>query len=314
MNKLNYIFVLMVSIYFYCGTLSLALTDLTLSGTTPYNVALGKTGVYGSNGIESIFENPAYVDHVHAYSSDFVNFKLPDQTDMYILGVKYNFEQGWTLGSAIARTAVSDIAHTGMDQNGDIIILDTFSFSQYKFKNVLAKAIDPRLQLGLGVSLESIKAGRYASGSGWICDVGLVYFIDDNIQLGLRADIFGNYYLFNVPFGVMTFQDGSSEDIPKKLNLGMKIRFISDVNIMLAGNYIDGQDLSPSLGVSYLAAKGLELRAGITQERTSMMTRSFCYSFGVGVGLGMLRIDYAFKQNPEFSDMNLQAFSIGLLN
>lgn len=290
-----------------------AFTDLMLAGSTPYNIALGNTGVYGSSGIESIFENPAYIDTSHNISAGFMTSKLPDEANLYMGGVRVNFEQGWTWGAAFARTAVDEINHTGLDVNDNPVILDTFSYSQLKFKNVLAKAINRNLQVGLGVSLESLQAGSLASGSGLLCDLGLVYIIDENIQLGLRSDIFGEYYLFNIPFGAIKFKGGDTEVIPNKVNAGLNIKAMPDLNVMIAASHIRKQDINISLGANYLAAKQLEIRAGISQERISKGERAYSLSLGLGVLLDIFRLDYAFKNHPEFNDMNLHAFSMGVL-
>ncbi|MEO0077406.1 MAG: hypothetical protein ABIK86_00195 [candidate division WOR-3 bacterium] len=139
----------------------------------------------------------------------------------------------------------------------------------------------------------TVGAGCHGLGQVWageVLDLLVAVDVGTAVQLGtLRIGLSGRR--INVP----RLHDGS--ELPPLIRVGGSWQPVSDVT--LAVDLLrEGAEESAALGVELRLVPQLRLKAGLT-------TLPMCYSGGIGVDVGPVRVDYAWQFHPQLKSTHV---------
>lgn len=238
-------------------------------------------------------------------------------------GVAWPFGPRYTLALSVTRMGVDDIPDTrgaliDLDGNGQLDPNERLdpskitSFSTADWVAYLTYAFQSNNRLALGVNLKLISRSLLdASAMGVGFDIGALYRVTDALSLGATVQ--------DVTTTLMAWSTGRNELVSPTLKLGAgyginalggTITPALDFDIMFENRrfastfHVGAVSVNPRAGLEYRFQDLFALRAGYsdTQDLT----------FGAGIHLPKLYLDYAFGQNDLFTEFKDASHRISL--
>ena len=247
-------------------------------------------------------------------------------------GVAWPFGEKYTLALSVTRSGVDDIPDTrdaliDLDGNGQLDPNDRIdpskvqSFSAADWVAYLTYAFRSNDRLALGVNLKLLRRDlldENAMGVGF--DIGAQYRMTDELMLGATVQ--------DVTTTLMAWSTGRNELVSPTLRvgasyaiaaLGGRIMPALDLEIMGEGREFASTvnlgpvSVNPRFGLDYRFKDVFSLRGGLSDvffddkhEKKQLLT------FGAGIHLPKLYLDYAFGQNDLFSEFKDASHRISL--
>jgi len=169
--------------------------------------------------------------------------------------------------------------------------------------------------LAVGANLKFLSQGfegfsNAPTATGLEADLGVIYMPTDKFTVGAM--------LHNILRGSggesLTWSTGEKEEIPVYLGLGCSYKVIDNVLVAIDSD-LSSMNTVYRGGIEWQVIPLLALRAGIDQKNTSINDNetgiSSAYSLGAGIMWSGFRFDYAYKQNPVFTEYSTHYFSLG---
>ncbi len=287
------------------GANYLMLTDL---GSSAEMIRRGNIEGFsaGSNGI---FENPAGLYRVNKISTSVFSSKLMDEVNYRNVSVAYSSDIG-VIAIGYMDAGVDDIISTKLQGEGDnatVIADGTFSYKNRVMKIGYQTSITDQLHLGVSGVGYLNEISTY-SGTGYNIDVGLIYLFSElEVSLLVRN-------LIPLKVDYSDTDDASysgEEDLPMQMVLSAAYPF-GDLDIMGQFKY-DGTNTLMGAGLEYtpkFLMEMLTLSAGY-KEYSALDTISNTVTFGAGLNLFGLSLDYAYEQSDHFEYDSNNFASVG---
>jgi len=168
-------------------------------------------------------------------------------------------------------------------------------------------------QIGVGANVKFLSQGldgsisSAPSASGMELDLGAMYSPSNKLTIGAT--------LQNAA-GSLDWSTGEKETLPRLFKLGCAYKALDNVTVALDTDFdLDGgRDMVAHGGAEWQVIPFLALRAGIDQKAASIAEdttgTTTDYILGVGLTLDGFRFDYAYRQDPNFSELSTNYFSI----
>ena len=221
-----------------------------------------------------------------------------------------------TLGFGYISTGVNAIPTSIV--TGEIINTDYYdSLFLVSYSTPLARWLDYGNNVFVGSNFKVFSRG-YSGGvnqyaSGYSMDFGLKVIVSPNLSLGVSSINFLPVSLG----GVVKLSSGAEESLAGMTKLGVAIRPVQYNRKLLIAIDTDlpaqsGRPVTSHVGVEYKLMEALALRAGADQTinpGTASQT-SWSPAFGVSLGYGGLRVDYAY--HPYYNDPGLASTYLSL--
>ncbi|MCB2204907.1 PorV/PorQ family protein [bacterium] len=247
-------------------------------------------------------------------------------------GVAWPFGEKYTLALSITRSGVDDIADTrnaliDLDGNGQLDPNDRIDpskveyFSATDWVGYLTYAYNANDRLALGVNLKLLRRDLHdenAMGVGF--DIGAQYRMSDKLMLGASVQ--------DVTTTLMAWSTGRNELVSPTVRvgaayaieaLGGRILPTLDLEMMGEGREFASTvnlgpvSINPHVGLEYRFRDVFALRGGLSDvffddkhDSKQLLT------FGAGIHLPKLYLDYAFGQNALFSEFKDASHRISL--
>jgi len=297
--RFGYSFVLLMFML-VVSSVQAAMLDTESAGCSARMIALGGRCPVDNQGIESIYENPGSLGD-KGLRIGVSNMSVLDAYNYSTVGVKLTSPEGYMLGIGLQKMGVDGLFST-VESEGKFEVADTFSYEHFNLKLALGKQLTPRLSVGVGASYQQVGVGQYAEGEGYSLDVGMQYNLTDWLHLGIVADnILGN----------MKWEEGAEEDFGPSLTAGASVNFFNFVGIYLQATGNESRLVNYSGGVSCRLLDVLELR-GSYQPIENDSVKETWINGGVGLSLGGIQLDYAYRYDVENTGNSYSVASVGL--
>ncbi|MFC1477986.1 S-layer homology domain-containing protein [Candidatus Margulisiibacteriota bacterium] len=257
--------------------------------------AMGLSTVAFQNDINSLFHNPAGIEHDGKFQAVSMYSKMMEEVDYILLGVSFPVS-GYTLGLGINSISAPDVyyAESFDSQTGNPNMISN-EYRNDLFQVTVARTFYPWIPLSVGGSLKYLRQGIMSdaelSGTGFGMDVGAIYDVLPNIAVGLS---YKNIY------SSFAWGTGTNETLQKVLSAGINTNWLND-DLNVAGKIEYNGDLSDfllSMGVEYHYLKFLSLRAGYKDckavDESNAGTKHGSITLGTGLRFGNYSLDYAY--------------------
>ena len=143
-------------------------------------------------------------------------------------------------------------------------------------------------------------------GIGFASDIGIIYkSLSDRFSMGLALNNFGGQIGRTMEFDVYKF-NGTKESLPKSMKMGFGFKFLDKKNLVLLTD-IGNEGISPSdykwnIGMEYSPVSMVSFRSGISGSNG--LAYLMCPSFGLGIKLSGLVLDYAAEMSESLGNKN----------
>ena len=296
--------------------------DLTAVGMGARPIALGGAYTGIADDASAIFTNPAGLGNQNTLSFVSMSTQILTCVDYQLAGFSYPTQYGtFGLGYIAASTPAGDYIHMvgsttveggAMNYTNQMLILSYGgNFSDQARATFIGK--DNVKYFGLGANVKLLSQGLSGSirtapsASGLTADIGAIYAINDRVTVGAAVQNLG---------GSLSWSTGEREKLPMLLKLGGAYKALDNVTVALDTDFdLDGgRDMVAHSGVEWQVIQYLALRAGIDQKAASVddATTGSATSYTAGVGLMFqgFRFDYAYRQDPNYSEFSTHYFSL----
>lgn len=285
---------------FINGAVQAAMIDTELAGCSARMIALGGRSPVDNKGIESIYENPGSLGDA-GLRIGMSNMSVLDAYNYSTVGIKLTSEEGYMLGVGVQKMGVDGLFST-VQSEGRFEVDNTFGYEHFNLKLALGKKINSKLSIGVGASYQQIGVGEYAEGEGYSLDVGLQYDMTKWLHLGIVAD--------NV-IGVMDWEEGAEEELASSITVGASMSFLGDGGIYLQATGDGEKPVSYSGGLSYKFFDTLELRGSYQPIKNGDVEQTWING-GVGLSIGGIQLDYAYRYDMEHTGNSYSVASVSL--
>jgi hypothetical protein len=284
---------------------------------------LGMGGAFTSlaNDTNAIFTNPAGLGVIEDWSVTSMSTQLLRKVNCQLAGGSVKLGPG-TFG--IGYIGTSAPAGYKYDGDGNLISSKPISYNSsvilLSYGVSLSNIIKSGKGMGnvaIGGSVKAISKGfselEKANASGTSMDIGLIMRPNKSIfSFGASINNIGSSIKWvsdskEIIEGVTKLgasakligADGMFKDLPGQLVASADLKLLSG-----------GKPAAMSIGAEYKVMNYLALRAGLDQEPISASETSNCFTAGVGVEFSGFRFDYAYKADPDSSELSNHYFSI----
>jgi hypothetical protein len=174
--------------------------------------------------------------------------------------------------------------------------LYVFGKSNYYQESVLSLAFAYRMRerFSVGANLKYMRvgfSGEYDALSAFSMDVGSVFKVNPEVQLGLGVRNINQPELVT-----------NSDDIPANVSFGLAVFPFEEVTLLFDLSYEERYRERLHFGQEINLLKNLPLRFGI-------QTSPACYAFGAGFNFDKLLLDYAYSNHSVLGDTHKISFS-----
>ncbi len=291
------------------GSVNAPSVDITEVGMGARPIALGGAYTGLADDASAIFTNPAGLARQNSLSFVSMSSQILNTVDYKLIGFSYPTQYGHLgIGYVGASTpAGSHIYYVG----GVTTEGGAMDYTNQMF--ILSYGKDISEQVGVGANVKFLSQGLSGSisnaptASGMELDLGAMYAPTSRLTVGAT--------LQNVA-GSLDWSTGEKETLPRLFKLGCSYKAIENVLVALDTDFdLDGgRDMVAHGGAEWQVIPLLALRAGIDQKAASIdegtTGTSTNYLLGIGLTLDGFRFDYAYRQDPNFSELSTHYFSI----
>jgi hypothetical protein len=302
--------ILMVSVsYADDGSATAPSVDLTDVGMGARPIALGGAYTGLADDASAVFTNPAGLARQNNISFVSMSTQILNTVDYKLIGFTCPTQYGQFGVGYIGATTPAGY-HTyyvgGVTTEGGAM-----NYTNQMF--ILSYGKEVSGNVGVGANVKFLSQGldgsisNAPSASGMSLDLGAMYEPTSRLTIGAT--------LQNIA-GSVNWSTGENETLPKLFKLGCAYKALENVTVALDTDFdLDGgRDMVAHGGAEWQVIPFLSLRAGIDQQAASISEgttgTTTDYVLGVGLNLGGFRFDYAYRQDPNFSELSTNYFSI----
>ena len=274
--------------------------DISRIGMGARAIAMGRAQA-AARDLPSIFVNPANAASIDKFGAVSMYTNPAEDLNFGLIGVDFPIKEGamGTLGISYLSSAITGIQATALDASGRAYPTSSFDFSSKLMTFCYGKEVNSYLSSGVALKFFSKNFEGIAGGaaSGVDADLGLIFYPNDNLILGLSAQNILPSDWANLSWGT-----GLKEDIP--VNLKMGASFTPREELQMLGDYDSMGALH--LGAEYWIRKNLALRGGAEAYPNSLN-----FSLGVGFKHEGFSFDYAYYLDTALFSNSAHFFSLG---
>ena len=311
--------------------------DITDAGSSARVLGLGKAFTAVAGDPSSIFVNPAGLSTINSVDLTTMYTTYMDDMKLTLLGGTYPVPGG-VMGFGYAGNFSGDTPVTTIDASGRVI--DTGSRMNYSANQLVVSyatrfggfpiLFESMKNMAFGVSgkiyLQNMTGPGGGTASGFDVDAGLLY----KHRNGVMVSVLAKNMLPSTggQLGTLVWSTGGKDGIPSVLKFGTNIKVLgSDGLINAGGQQLDAAvDLDtdmasgkPALfhaGVEWKPVEMLALRTGLDQEQAvGTDTRvSNNGTFGIGLKIGNIGFDYAYRAYSALAENSAHYFSFNISN
>ena len=291
-------------------------TDPVQIGASARFLSLGKSFMSVANDSTAIFINPAGLAQLDSWSANSMLGKHMNEYNQVVLGYEYPTSMG-TFGIGYTSYSIQ-VSVPSVYQQLPIPIISgeaNFRYGNYVFLLSYANKLDfiyPNLYGGATLKLykgELAGSGiNTVNGNGMDLDLGLLYKLNSNWQLGLALQSI----LPASMGGKMSWSDNTEAAYPATVKAGASFKPRQDINLSLDSDFFPTQSSLPTLlhfGAEWVATTLVTLRGGIDQGTRGNSTNNNL-SLGVGFKFIEFNFDYAYHTYYDESTFNSHYVSI----
>ena len=309
----------------FLGHSALAVNGVTFDPSrTLYSarqLGMGGVSINFSNDANGVFSNPAGLTGLEfpQLTSSSRNIML-DETQYIMLGWAVPTDWG-TFGLGYAGMGTGGSLPTYLDPATGRILqnpsLEAGSYANSVVAFSFTREIKTPLKIAVGGNFklysQALSGGGFADrGTGTGLDLGAIYrplpwlstgavlqnIVGGSVKWNSTEDKLGGYYKIGVAANILGASGEALRAFPQPLRAGIDLELPS--NVLAASS-----SLLYHLGLEYLPAKNIFLRAGLNQE-----TAGSGFTLGIGMVNGGFRYDYAYVQRAGLPGDNPHYFSL----
>ncbi|MGA0241956.1 MAG: hypothetical protein ACO3K7_03025 [Candidatus Marinamargulisbacteria bacterium] len=248
-----------------------------------------------SAGANSVFENPAGLYRVNTLSTSVFATTIMKEVNYRNVSLAFKSSIG-VIAVGYMDAGVDDIITTTMDSNKNVVANGTFSYKNRVIKVGYQNTVTDQLHWGVNAVGYMNELHTY-SGTGYNIDAGLIYLLS-NLEVSLFARNL-------IPMQV-TYSDSEDktysgkEDMPLQTILSLGYGW-GDLDMMGQFKY-DGVNTLIGAGLDYTPGflwDALTLSVGY-KEFSVLDSTDNTMTFGVGLNLFGLSLDYAYEKSDHF--------------
>ena len=270
-------------------------------GANARQIAMGTIDGFSKDST-AIFENPAGLYHIKSKSASFFTATYLNEVDYNNMSFAKKTRFG-TFGLGLMKVSISDNPVTGVDNAGEHVLVDSFTFNNWVLKTSYEKSIRPNIHWGVSFNTYGQTLDD-TSGYGHNFDTGVIIIEGKNtISLAVKnLSINQN----------ITFSDGSKEQLTTQYVAGIK----HDLNTewSLYGQYKFKEENSLfSAAVSYTPyfAPYCELLAGYKQVSIGNIEKDTT-TLGFSLDLNTFKVAYCYEKSEHISHNSPNYFSVAI--
>ncbi len=160
-------------------------------------------------------------------------------------------------------------------------------YNESQIRLAYGRKLSEKLALGVEFDFVSLSISEYGSKSALTFGLGLQYKISDEFKVGGHV-----YNPLRVTLADSPFPDAEDDKLPMIIKFGMAYSPSDKVTVLGETEKSLDQDPIFKVGIEYQLIDKLYLRAGVSNSPTNA-------TFGMGVNLGALKIDFASSFHPD---------------
>ena len=239
--------------------------------------------------INSVFGNPAALSVISGYEFAFSHYEYYGGIRHETASAVSQLGNGTTLGLSVV------YINNGEQERRDIFGVQDGSFTPFQVLPTLsfAKSVSKGFSLGANVKVPYENIDNYSSAKV-VFDLAAFIEAGEGLSVGVNFQNFGLY-----------------SDLPVNIKAG----FGYSAGILSGGldcNYETGQSAVLGLGLEGAVVDGFCIRAGMKYDMGETFSLINSMSFGFGVKIDPIRLDYAFKMDESLGNAHFVTISIKL--
>jgi len=268
-----------------------------LLGAGARNVAMGQSGVVGSQSSSDMYWNPATLTQVETKQATLMHASWLADTS-YEWASYAQPLKGGSIGLAV------QYLNYGSIKSYDTTGLATGELNPNAMAVSVGYAKNINTKLAVGASAKYISSKLNNSATAMAIDAGLVYAIlPDKAKVGLSVANLGTKLKY--------LED--EENLPQNIKLGGNYNITKNLNTILDFNMPTYADAYFGIGAEYMivaiANTQLAFRAGYNSQNTNTKGTTNL-SAGFGISYKNYSFDYAFLPYGDIGNANLISFSV----
>ncbi len=280
--------------------------DLSTAGIGARPMGMGSAYVAIADDASAIAINPAGLGLQKTWGATSMSTKLMERVDYKMIGgvlptkfgtIGFNYLSATTPAGYLTTTDPSSLTGARQITYGSTVMMLSYG----RNLSEIIKSNDRMGNLSVGANLKSISNkfdGFDGSGNGMSLDLGLLFKPNANFSGGIAIQNIG---------GSMSWKNGANETMPMLTKVGGAYNFNK-------GTAALDVEFGPATlvhgGLEYRLVDMLSLRAGIDQAQISASETVNNFTTGVGIKVGGVSFDYAYRQDNGLANNSTSYFSI----
>jgi len=280
--------------------------DLSTAGIGARPMGMGSAYVAIADDPSAIAMNPAGIGFQKTWGVTTMSTKLMGRVDYRMLGgvyptqygtIGFNYLSATTPAGFLTTTDPNSLNNPQPLTYGSTVMMLSYG----RNLSEIMRSSSSMGNASFGMNLKSLSNkfdGFDGSGSGMSLDVGLLMKQKSNISIGLTVQNIG---------GSMTWKNGTKEEMPVITKLGGAYYFDKG---LAALDVEFGPATLVHAGVEYKLVSMLAIRAGLDQAQVSATEVANNLTTGVGINVGGVSFDYAYRMDNSLANNSTSYFSI----
>lgn len=305
--------ILIISISIFASASFAEIADLSYSGVGARPLGMGRAFTAVPDGPNSICFNPAGITYTPTFELTTMQTKLLNSVDYKMYGAvtttpRGNFGINYITAITPAGYVTTDLASTANPES--MQYMSSMVVLSYGLNMNKVLRVGPTLgNLSVGANLKIINnfMGGIVNGRGfgYESDLGLQLSTPSNISFGIA--------LQNFLQNGIKWETSTIDKLPYTLRIGTTYKR-KDLGLLLSlDSESQVQSNRPMLlhaGAEWVIADTLALRCGLDQDSLSSAEIIQNYTYGIGLKVSGVSIDYAYRSNGLHSDANAHYVSL----
>lgn len=310
---INKLLLSIITIIIFASASFAETADLSYSGVGARPLGMGRAFTAVPDGPNAICFNPAGIAYTPTFELTTMQTKLLNSVDYKMYGAVTSTPRG-NLGINYITTitpagyVTTDLASTANPES--MAYMSSFIILSYGLNMNKVLHVGPSLgSLSLGANLKIINnfmgGVTNGRGAGYESDLGVLLSTPANINFGISIQNF-------LQNGVK-WETGTTDKLPYALKVGTAYK-PKDTGLLLS---LDAESLVQSSkpillhgGAEWVIGDTLALRCGLDQDAISQTEIIHNYTYGVGLKISGVSIDYAYRSSGLHSDANVHYVSL----
>jgi hypothetical protein len=282
--------IIFLFLFLGCLETSLYSFEIASCGCGARIYGLGGSGVAQMSNPFGNFLNPAGLAGQASPSVGTAYLFLADEVSFKEINFNLPLDVG-VFSFSYLQSSTDGVYHTVLDADGRPSVSDTFSYGNNFFALGFGRNFG-NFSAGLNFKYSRETFGQYGNGRGYNADLGLIYPLGKNQNLGLVAR-----NILPASLGAIRWSSGNLEKWPLRLVLGYSLR-CEEIQLTADLNFSRVEPASFKAGVEWPLSEVLVLRGGVEQLTGYGMEAAFRITLGLGMRLGLFDFDYSYLTDP----------------